>query len=411
MPLKSYEHCCSTVQALASLGKIQGVIPLLHGPQPCLYQNQVASMTCRPAQLITAGTLINKSNVIFGGEENLKQQVRNVYAKYKPRVIVIINTCVPQLIGEDVEGVITELAEELPELTVATCKTGFNYPRSMPVGSDAAWAALIDGFQEKEKVPGSIGIVGRAGQDAGNMASVDILLKKAGFTTFLFPAPHINELEKIVCAQTIYPIHITPHLTCKRLKERFGTESHYVEIPVGMEGTSNFFRAVADRERNQRLHDLVDQEEKRVRPEFERIKATFAGKGVRMLLITGPANEVSIGKIMAEFGAEVFVVPCMRTKFYQQEKRIMQERYGVTFVEEDFDTLDDLLDRIKPTVVSAEFQAQVETAKTFIPTIINMIYLCEYGYDYALDLGTNFFKTLKQPVYEKWQKLMARYGG
>lgn len=411
MPLKSYEHCCSTIQALASLGKIQGVIPLLHGPQPCLYQNQVGSMSCRPAQLITAGTLINKSNVIFGGEEHLKQQVRNLYAKYKPRVIVIINTCVPQLIGEDVEGVITELAEEIPELTVATCKTGFNYPRSMPVGSDAAWAALVDGFKAKEKVPGSIGIVGRAGQDAGNMASVDILLKKAGLTTFLFPAPHIDELEKIVCAHTLYPIHITPHLTCKRLKERFGTESHFVEIPVGMEGTSNFFRAVADREKNQRLHDLVDEEEKRVRPEFERIKATFAGKGVRMLLVTGPANEVSIGKIMAEFGAEVFVVPCMRTKFYQQEKRIMEERYGVTFIEDDFDTLDDLIDEIKPTVVSAEFQAQVETARTFIPTIINMVYLCEYGYDYALDLGVNFFKTIKEPVYHKWQQLMAQYGG
>ena len=411
MPLKSYEHCCSTVQALASLGKIQGVIPLLHGPQPCLYQNQVASMTCRPAQLITAGTLINKSNVIFGGEENLKQQVRNVYAKYKPRMIVIISTCVPQLIGEDVEGVITELAEEIPELTVATCKTGFNYPRSMPLGSDSAWATLVDSFKARDKITGSVGIVGRTGQDAGNMAAIDILLKKAGMVTFLFPAPHIDELEKIVCAQTLYPIHITPHLTCKRLKERFGTESHFVEIPVGMEGTSHFFRAVADREKNQRLHDLVDEEEKRVRPEFDLVKTSFAKNRVRMLLVTGPANEVSIGKIMAEFGAEVFVVPAMRNKFYQQEKRIMQERYGVTFIEDDFDTLGDLIAEIKPTVISAEFQAQVETVRTFIPTIINMSYLCEYGYDYALDLGMNFFKTIKQPVYQKWQELMARYGG
>jgi nitrogenase molybdenum-iron protein alpha/beta subunit len=269
----------------------------------------------------------------------------------------------------------------------------------------------VDSFKARDKIPGSVGIVGRTGQDAGNMAAIDILLKKAGMVTFLFPAPHIDELEKIVCAQTLYPIHITPHLTCKRLKERFGTESHFVEIPVGMEGTSHFFRAVADREKNQRLHDLVDEEEKRVRPEFDLVKTSFAKNKVRMLLVTGPANEVSIGKIMAEFGAEVFVVPAMRNKFYQQEKRIMEERYGVTFIEEDFDTLSDLIAEIKPTVISAEFQAQVETVRTFIPTIINMSYLCEYGYDYALDLGMNFFKTIKQPVYQKWQELMARYGG
>ena len=106
MPLKSYEHVCPTCQGLASLGKIEGVVPLLHGPQPCVYQNQVGSMFCRPAQLVTVGTLVSKSEVIFGGEESLKQQVENVYKKYKPKVIAIINTCVPQLIGEDVEGVI-----------------------------------------------------------------------------------------------------------------------------------------------------------------------------------------------------------------------------------------------------------------------------------------------------------------
>lgn len=411
MPLKSYEHCCSTIQALASLGKIEGVIPLLHGPQPCLYQNQVGSMSCRPAQLVTAGTLINKSDVIFGGEQSLKHQVKNIYEKYKPKMIVIINTCVPQLIGEDIDGVIMELKSEVPGLMVTTCKTGFNYPRSMPLGSDAAWAALIDEFPERAQVPGSVGIIGRTGQDAGNLAAIDIYLKKAGLTTFVFPAPHIDEMQKIVSAETVYPIHITNQLTCGRLNERFGAAVHFIEIPAGIEGTSNFLRAVADRQQNQKLHDLVDQEEKRVRPELEKIRLEFARNKVRMLLVSGPANEVSIGKILAEFGAEIFIVPAMRNKFYKQEKKIMEERYGAKFIEDDFDTVADLIAEIKPTVVSVEFQAQVESIKGFLPTMINMLYLTEYGYDYAIDLGTHFFKNLKQPVYQKWQNLLARYGG
>ena len=411
MALKNYEHCCSTVQALSSLGKIEGVVPLLHGPQPCLFQNQVGSMSCRPAQLLTAGTLINKSEVIFGGEESLKQQVKNIYATYHPRMVVIINTCVPQLIGEDIEGVILELQEELPDLQVAYCNTGFNFPRSMPLGSDAAWAAIVDQLAPAATVSGSVGLVGRTGQDAGNMAAVEMLLKKAGIPTRLFPAAHLDEMARIVEAETIYPIHITPWLTCRALEKRFQIPHTYLEIPCGIEGTSNFLRGIAERLGNERLADLVAAEERRVQPQLDAIRQSFARTPVRMLLVTGPANEVSIGKILAEFGAEVFVVPCMRNAFYRQEKELMQTRYGVTFVEDDFETLGDVIDAIEPTVVSVEFQAQVETVPRFIPTLINMLYLVEYGYDYAIDLGTNFFTTVKQPVFDRWRNLMQVYGG
>lgn len=411
MSLKNYEHCCSTVQALASLGKVEGVIPLLHGPQPCLYQNQVGSMSCRPAQLVTAGTLVNKSEVIFGGEAGLKQQVKNLYEKYHPKLVVIINTCIPQLIGEDVEGVVIELREELPDLKVTTCKSGFNYPRSMPLGSDAAWVAIIDSFEKKEKVKDSFGIVGRTGQDAGNLAAIEMYFKKAGFTFFSFPTPHLDTMQQIVCAQRLYPIHITPWLTCKKLSEAFDCEIEYIEIPAGITGTSNFLRGVADKEKSQKLHDLVDEEEKRIQPDLEKIKQRFDREKVRMLMVTGPANEVSVGKILAEFGAEVFVIPCMKNRFYQQEKQIMQERYGVTFIEDDFDTLGDIIDEIKPSAVSIEFQAQPETIKRYIPAFINMLYLVEYGYDYAIDLGSNFFKNMHMPVYQTWRDLMQKYGG
>jgi nitrogenase molybdenum-iron protein alpha/beta subunit len=411
MALKNYEHCCSTIQALASLGKIEGVIPLLHGPQPCSYQNQVGSMSCRPSQLLTAGTLINKSDVIFGGEEGLKQQIVNVYKKYKPKVIVVINTCVPQLIGEDIDGVIAELKQEAPELKVNYCQTGFNYPRSMVLGSDVSWVAVVETFRHLDKVPGSIGIIGRAGQDAGNLASLEIPLKKAGLNVFTFPAPHIDEMERIVCAENIYPIHVTPYLTCKKLDDEFGTATEYIEIPAGIEGTSRFLRGIADKEKCQKLHDIVDAEEKRVRPELEEIRREFARQKVRMLLVSGPGNEVSIGKIIAEFGAEVFIVPAMKNNFMREEKKILEERYGATVIEKDFDTVEDLIEEIKPTVVQVEFQAQVETVPRFIPTLINMLYLCEYGYDYALDLGKNFFRILHRPVYDKWHALMQTYGG
>lgn len=410
MPIKNYEHGCSTTQALATLGKVEGVIPLLHGPQTCVFQNQISTLYCRPANLITAGTLVSKSEVIFGGDESLKEQIRNVYAKHKPRIIVIINTCIPQLNGDDVEGVIVEMEREFPDLRLSTLNTGFNYTDAMLRGSDASWVAILQTLEKTDTDPGSIGLIGRSGQDADNMGAIDTLLRKAGLTTHLFPAAHIDEMSQITRAEHIYPLHLGTYETSRCLTEEFDRDVEFIEIPAGVAGTSRFLRAVADREQCQALHDLVDQEEARVMPELKEIQAQFAKDKVRMLLVSGPANEMSMGKIVAEFGAEVHVVPSMKDKFYKQERAIMEQRYGVNFIDEDFDSLEDLIDDIQPTVIANEFQAQPESSAHLIPSFCIFFYLADYGYDYAINFGHNFANMTGPAVWQHWRNLNDRFG-
>ena len=412
MPLKCYEHCCSSCIALANLGKIEGVIPILHGPQACAFGNQMGSMYCRPSRLLTVGTMLKKSEVIFGGEENLKQQIINVYRQYKPRVIVIISTCVPQLIGEDVKGIITELQEQIPELKVTYCETGFNHPRSTPMGNDVSWKAIVDVLEPQEMVKNSVGLLGRAGQDADSLGTLTALLREAGITTYAFPAGHLDEMAKIVKAEYLCPIQLVPHLTCRRLSERFGSVIKFFEIPAGIEGTSRFLRSVAELTGNQQLPAIIDREEARVLPRLQQIQELFRNQPVKALLVTGPSNEMSMGKILAEFGAEVIIVPAMRNAFARQEQKILRDRYGsrITFHEADFDTVAQLADVYKPDVVFADFQGRVEIVHRLIPCLINENYLNEYGYDYAIDFGEHFFSNLKTPVFREWQDLMDRYG-
>lgn len=413
MPLKCYEHCCSSCIALANLGKIEGVIPILHGPQACTFGNQIGSMFCRPSRLLTVGTTLKKSEVIFGGEENLKQQILNVYQQYKPKIIVIINTCVPQLIGEDVKGVIMEVKEEIPDLKATYCETGFNHPKATPMGNDVSWKAIVDVLDHQAMVQNSVGLLGRAGQDADSLGTLTSLLREAGITTYAFPAGHIDEMAKIVRAEYLCPIQLVPYLTCKRLSERFGAKVKFFEMPVGIEGTSRFLRGVADLTGNQKLQAIVDREEKRAQPRLQVIQEQFAREPVKVLLVTGPSNEISIGKILAEFGAEVVIVPTMRNQFAQQEKDILRDRYGsrVTFHETDYDTVAQLTDLYRPDVIFADFQGRVEVVHRLIPCLINENYLTEYGYDYALDFGEHFFQNLKRPVFDEWRDLMAQYGG
>jgi len=356
--------------------------------------------------------MLKKSEVIFGGEENLKQQIINVYHQYKPGIIVIISTCVPQLIGEDVKGVITELQEQIPELKVTSCETGFNHPRSTPTGNDVSWKAIVDVLEPQEMVKNSVGLLGRAGQDADSLGTLTAPLREAGITTYAFPAGHLDEMAGIVKAEYLCPIQLVPYLTCRRLSERFGSVVKFFEIPAGIEGTTRFLRGVAELTGNQQLPGIIGREEARVLPRLRKIQARFSEEPVRALLVTGPSNEMSIGKILAEFGAEVIIVPAMHNAFARQEQKILRDRYGsrITFHEADFDTVAQLTDVYKPDVVFADFQGRVELVHRLVPCLINENYLNEYGYDYAIDFGEHFFENLKMPVFREWQDLMDRYG-
>jgi len=411
MPLKSYEHCCSTMQAMASLGKIEGVIPILHAPQPCIYEIQIGTMCCRPSRLLTMGTLIERGEIIFGGEENLKRQIVNVYRSYHPKVIVVLNTCVPQLIGEDVQGIIADLKEELEGCKVTYCDTGFKYPVAMATGNDVCWASIVEVMETQEKVENSIGLLGRSGTDAGAFSSLTAFLREAHIPYFTFPGFHIEEMEKITRAHILYPIHVVPYLTSKRISDKSGALVSYSEIPAGIEGTTRFLRSIADQVDSQTLHDMVDLKEKEIRPQWDSLKVKFSKNPLRVLHSGGPASEFSMGKIVAELGAEVFLVPTMKNSFAKQEREVLTRRYYVTFIDEEFDTLSDLIDAYHPDVVFTEFQGQIEVTPHFKPAFINMMYLAEYGYDFALDFGKNFHEAMGSPVYKRWKELLKRYKG
>ena len=50
--------------------------------------------------------------IVFGGNENLYESVHEAYRRYHPRMIVILNTCPPAIIGDDLEGVGDQLVKE-----------------------------------------------------------------------------------------------------------------------------------------------------------------------------------------------------------------------------------------------------------------------------------------------------------
>jgi nitrogenase molybdenum-iron protein NifN len=103
---------CRPLGACLAFRGIEGAVSFLHGSQGCAtyMRRYIISHFNEPIDI--ASSSLGEKNAIFGGGANLKQGLRNVTAKYAPRLIGIATTCLTETIGDDVSMILHEYVRE-----------------------------------------------------------------------------------------------------------------------------------------------------------------------------------------------------------------------------------------------------------------------------------------------------------
>ena len=57
-------------------------------------------------------TDMNETDIVFGGEKRLYKAIREVIEKYDPPAIFVYQTCVPAMIGDDIDAVCRTAADK-----------------------------------------------------------------------------------------------------------------------------------------------------------------------------------------------------------------------------------------------------------------------------------------------------------
>ena len=103
------------------LGPSRDIVNITHGPIGCGYY----SWLTRRNQTLPDGpddsnyipyafsTDMHEKNIVFGGEDKLKQAIREAYELFHPKAIAIFSTCPVGLIGDDVHRVARQMKEEI----------------------------------------------------------------------------------------------------------------------------------------------------------------------------------------------------------------------------------------------------------------------------------------------------------
>jgi nitrogenase molybdenum-cofactor synthesis protein NifE len=250
--------------ALHVTSAIEDAIPLIHGPVGCAFQRKVNPFRPYSPFYTTPCTNLNDMDVVYGGEEKLKEGIKETYQKYHPNLIVVITTCLSDLIGDDVDAVITNVKEDIDCDVVYS--TGNFVGRLKPVGYQDALYAITDQMlcnsdTDPEKNEGSVNIVTypihSTGLKVAEMISVlnemQIKVNKVCFDHTR--VKDLYDLPKADLNITDYPMMWT-RLMKKRSKveyyeflgwKRFKTERNPELIsPYGIEGSCRIFLEIAE---------------------------------------------------------------------------------------------------------------------------------------------------------------------
>ena len=291
------------VGALLAISKIKNAVPLIHGPVGCAFQRRINpfELSSNFFEIPMPCTDMTELDTVYGGEEALKESIKQTYERYNPELIVVITTCQSDIIGDDVKAAIDEIKANIKCDVVFS--TGCLCPKSRDisvVGTQDVLYAIVDQLleekgKEQEKVKNSVNVaIFSVHGAASEMSEMKGILEKIGIKIngIYFDGTATTTVENLKhMPRAELNIVDYPQAWAILMKEKFGID--YIETfpmslrrpeassPFGVEGGIKFFTEVAGKfGLEEKAEKVMKEEARKIEPELERLRAKLEGKKI-----------------------------------------------------------------------------------------------------------------------------------
>lgn len=308
---------CAYDGALIALQPITDVVHLVHGPIACLgnaWDNRHAASSGSQLYRMGFTTDMGELDVVYGGEKKLWKAIRDVIADRDPPAVFVYQTCVPALIGDDIEKVCEAATEKFGRPVVPVNAPGFVGSKNLgnKLGGEALLDYVIGTVEPDDAGPTDVNIIGEYNL-SGELWQVKPLLEKLGIrlracitgdATFRDVATaHRARVNMMVCSQAMINVG-------RKMQERWGIP-YFEGSFYGIEDTSDVLRTMAKMlvERGAPA-DLVHRTEALIAEEEDKAWAAIRAfrprlEGRKVLLYTGGHKSWSVISALHEVGMEV----------------------------------------------------------------------------------------------------------
>ena len=408
---------CAFDGAQIALLPIADVAHIVHGPIACAgssWNNRGTRSSGADLYRYGMTTDLTEQDIIMGrSEKRLFHAIKQAIEDYKPPAVFVYNTCVPALVGDDLNAVCKSAAERWGVPVVPIDCAGFYGTKNL--GNRIAGDAMVKhviGTRDPDPLPESnirihdVNLIGEY-NIAGEFWHVLPLLDELGLRVLCtlsgdarfreVQTMHKAEVNMMVCSKAMVNV-------ARLLQKNYGTpwfEGSFYGITDTSEALRGFAHALNDDDLIVRAEAIITREEAKIREALKPWQARLKGK--RVLLFTGGVKSWSVISALQDLG--MVVVATGTKKSTEEDKARIRELMGEdTVMIEDGSprALLKIVANYKADILIAGGRNMYTALKAKIPFLdINQEREFGYeGYSGMLELVRQLALTIESPVWE-----------
>lgn len=234
---------CMIFGAYRSVIGIKNTVVLIHSTVGCHWGTMAMHIPSHLDDVKQACSVIYENDIIYGGDKALEDAIKLCLEEYKPQALFIVTGCTPEIMNDDINGVIKNIETDTPIIPILSA----GFKGDIIKGYMAGIKSLVKNMVDGERVKDSINLIGMFSDDF--MAESDIASIKNMFKNKI----HINSVlsydsyENIINApRAEYNVVLRGFEQIGKLMEKkFNIPYIVVDYPYGICGTTNFIRSIA----------------------------------------------------------------------------------------------------------------------------------------------------------------------
>lgn len=412
---------CLLLPALGTMNSIPNSVVLMHGGLGCGSSCHGGNAAVRGGNtqrwgVVKDGTWLStgltEADVISGGEPKLAEAIVEADRRYRPAVIFVVASCVPGIIGDDVDGVVEQIQPEVKAKLLPVHCEGFK-TKIWATAYDAVYHAIGRTLLSEPpetatpRKPGkTVNLMNMSSMGRVDELELERLLKALGLEVNIFPVfadpDGMRRMAEADLSISTCPTHDDYMLN--HLKAKYDVPFIIKHMPIGIDNTGKWLKDVADffglgRE----AEELIAQEEAELAAALAPLKPMFAGK--KAFSSAGEFRALSTALLLAELGFEIVGIRAFHhDEFaeveYEKLVRLTGREYPLNIANcQPFEEAN-LLSKIQPDVFLGHMNGNSTAAKLGIPThVIYNTGLHYVGYRGAYELARRLYRQLKNPRF------------